>query len=142
VLALMAASTGAVVASGTASAVVTPLQIGVDHPGPSGHNYEYKDFFPRGDTASPVHVGQGSVVQFNWPKTTDGFHTATLLGATTDPATIWTNTPVSVADPDDAGGQLQFNPAIGAPTLPPPGSGAPNACGDVATPCPFDGTAA
>ena len=141
VLALMAASTGAVVASGTASAVVTPLQIGVDHPGPSGHNYEYKDFFPRGDTASPVHVGQGSVVQFNWPQTTDGFHTATLLGATTDPATIWTNTPVSVADPDDAGGQLQFNPAIGAPTLPPPGSGAPNACGDVATPCPFDGTA-
>ena len=121
-LALVAASTIGVVASSPASAAATPLQISVDHAGPAGHNYEYKDFFPRGDTASPVEVAAGGLVQFNWPETPDGFHTATLLAASTDPTTAW-DAPLTLPDPDDSASQLQFNPALTAPTNPPAGSG-------------------
>jgi plastocyanin len=143
-LALLAATfgVGVGVSAGPASAVPDPpIQVSVDHAGPGGHNYEFKDYFPRGDAASPLNVVAGSTVQFNWPSTPDGFHTATLLASTTDPGTVWDSFPIAVPDPDDSAAQLQFNPAIAAPTNPPAGSPAPGACGDVATPCVYDGTA-
>ncbi len=119
-----------------AHAAVQTIAIGVDHPTPAGHNFEYVDFFPR----SGVKVHTGDVIDFGWSATPDGFHTATLLKTGETPAHAWSSHLLAVADGDD-GSQLQLNPAIGGPTFPPAGSGAPGACGSAATPCAFNGTA-
>lgn len=119
-----------------AQGAAAPLTIGVDHAPPAGHNFEYVDFFPR----AGVKVHTGDVVAFQWGRTPDGFHTATLLKTGETPAQAWQNTPLAVPDQDDAAGTMQFNPAIAAPTNPPAGSGAPGACGNAATPCTADGS--
>lgn len=127
---------GALLPVTAAQGATAPLTIGVDHAPPAGHNFEYVDYFPR----SSVKVHTGDVVSFAWGATPDGFHTATLLKSGQTPQQAWQNTPAAVPDADEGGGALQFNPAIGAPTFPPPGSGAPTACGDATTPCVYDGS--
>src|SRR5262245_41226611 len=112
------------------------IPIGVDHSTPAGHNFEYVDYFPRSD----VTVHRGDVLDFGWPATPDGLHTATVLKTGETPAQGWANDPLVVPDADDPGVQLQFNPAVIGPTHPPAGAPAPGACGDTATPCLFDGT--
>ena len=83
----------------------------------------------------------GDVLDFGWANTPDGLHTTTLLRPSETPAQAWQSNPLVApdADPGDAPGQLQINPAVAAPTNPPAGSPAPGACGDTATPCSFDG---
>lgn len=108
----------------------------MDHAPPAGHNFEYVDYFPR----SGVTVHTGDVVSFQWGATPDGLHTTTLLKDGQTPQDAWQSTALAVPDAEDGDGALQLNPTIGAPTLPPPGSGAPNACGDATTPCAFDGS--
>ena len=127
---------GALLPVTAAQGAAAALTIGVDHAPPSGHNFEYVDYFPR--SGAKVHTGD--VVAFAWGATPDGFHTATLLKSGQTPQDAWQSTPVAVPDSDDGSGALQFNPAIGGPTFPPPGSGAPNACGDASTPCEYDGS--
>ncbi len=130
VVPLLSSGAGAGVASHT-------FTIGVDHSTPTGHNFEYVDYFPR----SGVAVRSGDTLDFQWANTPDGLHTATLLATATTPNAKWGANPLAVPDPDDGGTQLQINPAIGAPTFPPAGTPAPGACGNAAAPCTFDGTA-
>lgn len=114
-----------------ASAAST-VAIALDHTPPSGHNWSYKDFFP----ASSATVHMGDVVNFQWPTVPDGAHTATVLKAGETPSDAWNTVyPLAVPDNDtgDATGQLQFNPAIAAPSNP--------ACGTSGSPCVYDGTA-
>lgn len=118
-----------------AGATVTPLQIGVDNAGPSGHNFEYVDFFPRASAA----VHDGGVVDFAWNSgAADGFHTVSivpLFGNEATPAKVWSNHPVAKPDSDDSSTSLQFNPELLA--------NQPAQCqrkGDSATnPCEFSG---
>ncbi len=133
-----AAIVGAVlVVGGTTPSGAAPAvhQISVDHTGPAGHNFEYKDFFPR----AAAKVAQGDVVDFGWPQTKDGFHTATLLKSGETPAQAWSTVyPLAVPDADDGASQQQLNPAIGAPTNPPTIAGG---CGsDAGSACAFDGS--
>jgi plastocyanin len=102
----------------------TVYPIGVDNAGPAGHDFEYVDFFPR----AGVRVHRGDVLDFKWNKgSIDGAHTATLVppGATVPG--------LFAPDSDDPGGQLQFNPAMFAPSDP--------SCGNTSNnPCVYDGT--
>jgi plastocyanin len=119
-----------------AHAATNTIAIGVDHAPPSGHNFEYVDFFPR----SGVAIHQGDVIDFGWSATPDGFHTATLLKQGETPGQAWAAHILAVPDSDDGATQLQLNPAIAGPTHPPAGSGAPGACGSAATPCAYNGS--
>ena len=132
------ASVLAVVGAGSASATATTVPIGVDQPTPAGHNFASVDFFPRED----VRVHSGTVLDFAWAANPDGFHTATLLKKGETPEQAWDVAHRAiVGDPDDGHGQLQLDPqGIVLSTRPPAGTPAPGACGDAATPCPFDGT--
>jgi plastocyanin len=124
------------VVTGVAQAAAQTISIGVDHSTPSGHNFEYTDFFPR----TGVTIHSGDVVDFGWASTPDGFHTATVLKNGETPNDAWSTVyPFAQPDADDGAGQLQLNPKIG-PSNPPPGSGAPGACGDATTPCAYDGS--
>lgn len=114
--------------SSVAAAAPRTIPIGVDHSTPAGHNFEYVDYFPR----SGVTVHAGDVLDFAWSTDPDGLHTATLLKTGETPSQAWTNEPLATLDSDDGPGQLQINPAIGAPTNP--------TCGGAVNPCPFDGT--
>ena len=120
-----------------ARAASQTIAFGVDHATPSGHNFEYVDFFPR----SGVTLHTGDVIDLGWASTPDGLHTATLLKTGETPGSAWASHILAVSDADDGASQMQLNPSIGAPTHPPAGSGAPGACGDQTTPCVFDGTA-
>lgn len=120
----------------SSQAAAAPVVIGVDHTPPSGHDFLYVDFFPR----SSVTVHQGDVVDFHWNRSPDGFHTADLLKSGETPQQHLAANPTATPDTDDEAGKLQLNPALGAPTFPPPGSGAPTACGDATTPCAYDGS--
>jgi plastocyanin len=97
---------------------------------PGYHNWSFDDFFPRA-----VTVAQGSTVGFM----IEGFHTATLLPATTTVAQDLTTAGVGTADDDDttpnANGTSHVNFAIPA-LMPAPSDG----CGTDANPCAFDGT--
>jgi plastocyanin len=145
-----------------ASAQGTTFVIGVDNATPSPactsetsagvstqyptacHNFEYTDFFPNGNAANAkITVHNGDVINFKLNASTpDGFHTATLLKPGETQQQAFSEMPLIVPDNDtgDASGQLQANPAVAFPTNPPPGSGAPGACGDATTPCTYDGT--
>jgi len=123
--------------SDVARAAPQTIAIGVDHTPPAGHNFEYVDFFPR----SGVKIHTGDVIDFSWSATPDGLHTATLLKTGESPGHAWATHLLAAPDADDGGHQLQFNPAIGGPTFPPAGSGAPGACGSAATPCIYNGSA-
>jgi plastocyanin len=101
----------------------TTYTVGVDAGSPSGHDFEYVDFFPR----SGVRVHRGDVVDFKWNLGLDGLHTATFLptGGTAPPFIV----------PEfDEGFQLQFNPIALHPSSLSCGSSAANACG-------YDGSA-
>jgi plastocyanin len=100
--------------------------IGVDNASPSGHNFEYVDFFPH--SATKLHVGD--TIDFAWNAgSPDGFHTATLLKPGQSVATGYEGYPLVVADEDTAF-HTQINPAILAPSNP--------ACGhDASHPCTY-----
>jgi len=125
------------VMSEVARAATQTVAIGVDHTPPSGHDFQYVDFFPR----SGVKIHSGDVIDFGWASSPDGFHTATLLKSGETPAQAWAAHILAVSDADDGASQHQFNPGIAGPTHPPAGSGAPGACGDATTPCIYDGSA-
>jgi plastocyanin len=136
----------------------TPLVIGVDNASPQPacpdaltatspvapgcHNFAYLDFFPNGLSNNSITVHDGDVVQFKFNAgSPDGLHTATLLKPGETQADALGEFPFAANDSDGAGdapAQQQFNPAILNGTFPPAGSGAPNACGDATTPCPYD----
>jgi len=122
-----------------AHAVAGPatFSIGIDNVSPPGHNFEYIDYYPH----SGVNVHNGDTVNFSWNQgSPDGFHTATVLPIGLSPAQEWQNNPFVVPDSDDGPNAIPLqNQTVFNPTNPPPGSG-PGACGDAATPCPFDGS--
>jgi plastocyanin len=111
----------------SAGATSPPVHvIGVDNATPSGHNFEYVDFFPH--AATTVHLGD--VIDFAWNAgSPDGFHTATLLKPGESVAAAYAAPENQLAIPDeDATAHLQLNPSIVAPTKP--------ACGHTVTsPC-------
>lgn len=142
---LLTASVSLTLTAGSLVTMVRPVAaasntyvIGVDNASPAGHNYMYRDYFPRSGT----NILSGDVIDFKWNSgSLDGFHTATLLKTGDSATTVWSNTPIVIADSDDAAGTMQENPAAVSPTFPPAGSGAPSACGDATTPCTYNGTA-
>ena len=120
---------------GAAWGASTVLPIGVDHATPTGHNFEYTDFFPRGG----LRVHQGDVVDFGWANTPDGLHTATLLRSGETPAIAWDVVhPAIESDADNGLGALQFSRFAILPSNPP--LGAPGGCGDATAPCSYDGS--
>ncbi len=119
-----------------AQAAAQTVAISIDHTPPSGHVFEYVDFFPR----SGVKIHSGDVVDFGWASEPVGFHTATLLKTGETPRQAWAAHQFPASDADD-GAQLQANPSIILPTHPPAGSGQPGACGSAAAPCVYNGTA-
>jgi plastocyanin len=144
------------------AASIPPVStIGIDNAGPSGHNWEFLDYYPR--AAADVLVHNGTVIHFKFnTASADGFHTATLgacrdqsgspvacptAGGSTETAgQIQLNYPQIVPDNDSgstvgdlAGQRLSSNKVFNS-TNPPAGSGAPGACGDLANPCPWDGS--
>jgi plastocyanin len=115
-----------------AAARATPavtVPIGVDHPPPGGHDFEYTDFFPRHGTV----VHRGDLLDFAWASSPDGLHTATVLSAGTSPEQASQQFPTVVGDADDGPAQAQVNPAVLAPSDP--------SCGTPARPCRYDGAA-
>jgi plastocyanin len=106
-----------------AAGVSTTYTIGVDAGSPSGHDFEYVDYFPR----SGVRVHTGDIIDFNWNLGLDGLHTVTFLptgGAA----------PGLVVPEFDEGFQLEFNPTALHPSSLTCGSSAASACG-------YDGSA-
>src|SRR5579864_4860371 len=101
--------------------------IGVDNAGPSGHDYQYVDYFPR----SGVNVHTGDILDFRWNTgSRDGLHTVTFVpsGAA--------QPPFAVLDPDDGfenGPPLEFNPGVLDPSNPACGSSASNPCSYMGT---------
>lgn len=122
-----------------AAAAVT-LTVGVDNASPAGHNWEFSDFFPR----AGINVHNGDTLHFVLNlASADGLHNVTLGTLGKSASQIAADNPTfapdsGVGDADPAGSQ-RFNGFFG--TNPPPGSGAPGACGDVTTPCTYNGTA-
>src|SRR5713101_8207786 len=92
--------------------------IGVDAAGPTDHNFEYVDFFPRGQvlpTDPQAVVGNGAVLDFRYNLgSLDGLHTATLLPSGESPGQAWTNHPLLVGDEPEPGPPLNliFNPEV------------------------------
>ena len=123
-----------------AATTPTTYVIGVDHANPAGQNFEYNDFFPR----TGINVHNGDILDFKIPAgaTSDAGHIVGLLKqgqsvsqAFADPANA-----LIVPDSDESAPPLRNNRIFG-PSSPPPGSGAPGACGDQQTPCAYAGTA-
>jgi plastocyanin len=112
------------------ASVAPPVHvIGVDNVSPSGHDFEYVDFFPHSATA--VHLGD--VIDFAWnPGSPDGFHTTTLLPVGQTVAQGYAAPENQLAIPDeDTTVHLQLNPAVAAPTN--------HNCGDAASnPCDYN----
>jgi plastocyanin len=111
----------------SAGAVPPPVHvIGVDNATPSGHNFEYVDFFPH--SATTVHLGD--VIDFAWNAASpDGFHTATLLKRGQSVADGYAAPENQLAIPDeDTTVHLQLNPSVAAPTNPSCGHSASNPC--------------
>src|SRR3954447_3470318 len=109
----------------------TPLVVGVDNAPPAGHDWTYRDFFPR----DGITVHDGDVLDFKWNAASpDGFHTTTALKDGESPGDAWSTIyPTFVPDDDDGPGQLALNPAVNFPSDP--------SCGDSAgTPCAYDGS--
>jgi len=109
------------------AAASTPVHvIGVDNASPSGHNFEYVDFFPH--SATRVHLGD--VIDFAWnPGSPDGFHTATLLkpGQSVADGYAAPENQLVISDEDTAV-QLQINPSVIVPSDPTCGHDASHPC--------------
>ncbi len=87
--------------------------IGVDGLGPSGHNFEYVDYFPRGQvlaTDPPAVVGNGAILHFTYGLAPDGLHTAALVPLNQTPEQVWAANPLVILDADDPSPHLIFNP--------------------------------
>jgi len=114
----------------SASASSQTYTVGVDNAGPSGHNFEFLDFYPR----NSLSVHQGDVVGFNLNLgSADAFHTATLGRPGESSAQIEANNPIFVPDFDDGPNQIQF--ALTTVFLP-----SNFGCGSAANPCPYTGS--
>ena len=111
----------------------TTYVVGVDSTAPAGHNWEYQDFFPR----TGISVLSGDIIDFKVPAgaSTDGLHIVGLLKTGDSVGSAFGNpaNALILPDSDEAGGNPLENIAIFGPSS--------AACGDVNTPCPFDGTA-
>ena len=132
----MAAAGGLAIIGAGATMTVLPARaapntytIGVDNASPTGHNFQYVDYFPR-DTVNVLN--NSDVVDFKWNQgSADGFHTVTFL-KTGDPVPGF-----AIPDGDDSPAALQVNGAAFGPAF---GSGGP--CGaSSATACTYDGNA-
>src|SRR6266852_366219 len=100
---LVVSMLAATIAAG-ASAGARTYVIGVDNATPSGRNFEYVDFFPRGlvsGSGTPTVVGNGATIDFKWIGTGDTLHTATVLPVTTTPDQAWQQFPLITVDADD-----------------------------------------
>ena len=127
-------------AASAAPPLGTTYKVGVDFATPAGHNWAAVDYFPRGDATYPLNVHTGDVIDFSWNTgSPDQLHTATLAKAGESLPTLYANNPFVGPDADD--GPHGANFLFPAPTFPPPGSGAPSACGSAAVPCAYSGTA-
>jgi plastocyanin len=123
-----------------AAAAGSTYVVGVDMATPAGHNIAALDYFPRGDATYPLAVTSGDVLDFKWNTgQPDQLHTATFLKSTETVPAFYAANPGFTPDADDGAGALNF--AFPAPTFPPARTGAPGACGDAVSPCPYDGTA-
>lgn len=100
----------------------TVYTIGVDNAGPSGHDYQYVDYFPR----AGVNVQGGDVLDFRWNNgSRDGLHTVTFVPNGVAPPGFAT------LDADDGfqnGVPLEFNPAVLDPSNAGCGGSATNSC--------------
>ncbi len=100
----------------------TVYTIGVDSAGPSGHDYQYVDYFPR----SGVNVHSGDVLDFRWNTgSRDGLHTVTFVPNGVAPPGF------AALDADDGfqnGVPLEFNPAVLDPSNAGCGGSATNPC--------------
>ncbi|TMD03807.1 MAG: hypothetical protein E6J01_15505 [Chloroflexi bacterium] len=103
--------------------------IGVDNATPTGHVFEYVDYFPRGQVLSAdpqAIVGNGAVLDFHYGGGRDGLHTATFLPANGSPP------PLVIPDLDNGESHLIFNPQAAFPTA---------GCGQSSdNACAYDGT--
>ena len=117
-----------------AAAPPTTYTVGVDWTAPSGHNFEYQDFFPR----TGISVLQGDVIDFKVPTgaSTDSLHIVGLLKSGQTVAQAFANPANALVIPDaDDGANAQplENLAIFSPSS--------FTCGTAASPCVYDGTA-
>jgi plastocyanin len=138
--AIAAGSLLASMLAGTASASASSPRIyliGVDAASPAGgHDFEYVDFFPRGqinDEGRPAVVGNGSILHFKFNLATlDGLHTATLLPPSETPAQAWSTHPLVTLDEPEPAPKPILNPdALFA---------RPSSCGNSASnPCVYTG---
>src|SRR6202162_2805276 len=80
--------------------------IGVDAAGPTGNNFEYVDFFPRGQvlpTDPQAVVSNGTVLDFRYNLgSLDGLHTATLLPFGETPGQAWQQQPLVTGDEQES----------------------------------------
>ena len=126
------------VAAGASRSSGTYL-IGVDAAGPTGHNFEYVDFFPRGQVVPndpPAVVGNGAVLDFRYNfGSLDGLHTATLLPFGETPGQAWAQQPLITGDESESAPppNLVFNNDVLFQH--------PVSCGDAANPCVYTGAA-
>jgi plastocyanin len=93
--------------------------IGVDAANPSGHNFEYVDYFPRGQVlpADPqAVVGNGAVLHFQYQGGPDGLHTATLIPIGETPEQAWNSHPLVSFDGDNGEAHPILNPDAAFPT--------------------------
>ncbi len=113
--------------------------IGVDAAGPTGHNFEYVDFFPRGQvlpTDPQAVVGNGAVLDFRYNfGSLDGLHTATLLPFGETPGQAWQQQPLVTGDEQESAPppNVILNPSALFQN--------PANCGDAANPCLYTGAA-
>ena len=123
--------------SAGASAGPQTYLIGVDAAGPSGHNFEYVDYFPRGQVLPndpPAVVGNGATIDFRYNLgSLDGLHTATLLPSGETPGQAWASQPLLTGDEAESAPppNLVFNTdAIFQ---------SPSNCGGSSNPCVYTG---
>ncbi|HET9731087.1 MAG TPA: hypothetical protein VFP54_00295 [Acidimicrobiales bacterium] len=140
-LAAMSATGLAVLAGAVPVGAATPTtyRIGVGAAPPSGQNIEYTDMFPR----SGINVHNGDTLDFSVPAgaSPDDMHIVAVLKQGVSPAQALADPANALVVPDsDEGGQPLENLPVFAGSNPPPGSGAPGACGNKATPCTYDGS--
>jgi plastocyanin len=112
--------------------------IGVDAAGPARHNFEYVDYFPRGQVVPndpPAVVGNGATIDFRYNLgSLDGLHTAALLPFGETPGQAWAQQPLLTGDEAEA--------------TPPPNLilntdalfQSPSNCGGSSNPCVYTGT--